>query len=389
MSTHSRLTVGFPFPDPEDHVATPLPRAYVDEYAPLFSRSEKTHTVRRIIEKVAGTDATVLVRGESGVGKDLVARAIHAASSRHGGPFVKVNCAALPAELLESELFGYEKGAFTGAYRRKPGKFEFANRGTICLDEIGEVPRVLQSKLLHVLQDREFTRIGGRETIQADARVIATTNRGLETAIARGDFREDLYYRLNVVEIWVPPLREQPDAIPALVAHFLARFSKEYDRAVSLSPETLAVLSRYRWPGDIRELENAIRRLVVLGDEGQMRNELESRLRGERPPVASSPPAHHVLVVANGDAGRFDPEGLKGVGRRAAREAERTVLLEVLERLRWNRAETARVLKVSYKTLLGRLVECGIQEARCTGPQPEPGANGRNGHARPSGGDRI
>ena len=389
MSTHSRLTVDLPFRNPEDHVATPFPRACVDDYASLLSRSDKTHTVRRIIEKVAGTDATVLVRGESGVGKDLVARAIHAASPRHAGPFVKVNCAALPAELLESELFGYEKGAFTGAYRRKPGKFEFANRGTICLDEIGEVPRVLQSKLLHVLQDREFTRIGGRETIQADARVIATTNRGLETAIARGDFREDLYYRLNVVEIWVPPLREQPDAIPALVAHFLARFSKEYDRAVSLSPETLAVLSRYRWPGNIRELENAIRRLVVLGDEGQMRNELESRLRGEQPPVASSPRAHHVLVVANGDAGRFDAEGLKGVGRRAAREAERTVLLEVLERLRWNRAETARVLKVSYKTLLGRLVECGIQEARCTGPQPEPGANGRNGHARPSGGDRI
>src|SRR2546427_2376329 len=153
MSTHTRLTVGLPFRDPEDHVATPLPRACVDDYASLLSRSDKTHTVRRIIEKVAGTDATVLVRGESGVGKDLVARAIHAASPRHAGPFVKVNCAALPAELLESELFGYEKGAFTGAYARKPGKFEFANRGTICLDEIGEVPRLLQSKLLHVLQD--------------------------------------------------------------------------------------------------------------------------------------------------------------------------------------------------------------------------------------------
>jgi len=187
---------------------------YLEEFAPLLSWSAKASTVRRVIEKVAGTDATVLVRGESGVGKDLVARAIHAASSRHGGPFVKVNCAALPAELLESELFGHEKGAFTGAYARKPGKFEFANRGTICLDEIGEVPRLLQSKLLHVLQDLQFTRLGGRETIQADARVVAITNRDLEAAIARGDFREDLYYRLNVVEIWVPPLRSSQRLSP-------------------------------------------------------------------------------------------------------------------------------------------------------------------------------
>jgi len=394
MSTHTRLTVGLPFRDPEDHVATPLPRACVDDYASLLSRSDKTHTVRRIIEKVAGTDATVLVRGESGVGKDLVARAIHAASPRHAGPFVKVNCAALPAELLESELFGYEKGAFTGAYRRKPGKFEFANRGTICLDEIGEVPRLLQSKLLHVLQDFQFARIGGRETIKADARVIAITNRDLETAIARGDFREDLYYRLNVVEIWVPPLREQPEAIPALIAHFLARFNEEYDRAVSLSPETMALFSRYPWPGNIRELENALRRLVVLGDERQMHDDLMSRLRGERlraPVMVSTWPAPHVPVADNGgDAGGLDEEGLKGVGRRAAREAERVVLLEVLQRLRWNRAETARVLKVSYKTLLGRLVECGIQEGRGTRPQPDPAAdgnaalNGRNGYARPA-----
>ncbi len=182
--------------------------------------------IRTVIENIADTDATVLIRGESGVGKDLVARALHAASARRGGPFIKVNCAAIPGELLESELFGHEKGAFTGAHRRKPGQFEYANSGTVYLDEIAELPLALQAKLLHVLQDFRFTRVGGNGAIEVDARVIAATNRDLEQAMARGEFREDLYYRLNVVEIHVPPLRERREEIPLLVATFLARFKR-------------------------------------------------------------------------------------------------------------------------------------------------------------------
>src|SRR5262249_15521112 len=212
--------------------------------------------VKQLVEDVAATDATVLVLGESGVGKDLVARAIHAASLRRHGPYVKVNCAALPSELLETELFGHEKGAFTGAHRRKPGKFEFANQGTICLDEIGEMPRPLQAKLLHVLQDLQFSRIGGDEVIRVDVRVVATTNRDLDAAIASGDFREDLYYRLSVVEIRVPPLRERKDTLSTLIAYHLTRFNEQYGRQVQLAPETLELFMAYAWPGNVRELEN-------------------------------------------------------------------------------------------------------------------------------------
>src|SRR5437899_4010216 len=201
------------------------PLAANDTRVPLLDGSPQMRAIRTVIENIADTDATVLIRGESGVGKDLVARAIHAASARHGGPFVKVNCAAIPPGLLESELFGHEKGAFTGAHRRKPGQFEYANKGTIYLDEIAELPLALQAKLLHVLQDFRFSRVGGHGLIDVDARVIAATNRDLEHAMARGEFREDLYYRLNVVEIRIPPLRERREEIPRLAAWFLARFT--------------------------------------------------------------------------------------------------------------------------------------------------------------------
>jgi two-component system response regulator AtoC len=319
-----------------------------------------------LVREVARTDATALIRGESGVGKNLVARAIHLASARRAGPFVLVNCAALPGELLESELFGHEKGAFTGAYRRKPGRFEFAGGGTLCLDEIGEMPRGLQAKLLHVLQDLQFSRVGGRELIRVDVRVIATTNRDLELAMRTGDFREDLYYRLNVVEIHVPPLRERPEVIVGLATSFLARFNAQYARQVTLPSETLGMMESYRWPGNVRELENFIRRLVVLGDSGRAHRELMSRIQvsgadpgpvsAPRGPAATSPFAP--AAVAEGQlAGVFD---LKVIARRAAREAERQALAEVLETVRWNRTAAARILKVSYKTLLSKLAECGL-----------------------------
>src|SRR5438477_7873028 len=212
------------------------------EHTPRLDGSAQMRAIRTVIENIADTAATVLIRGESGVGKDLVARAIHAASSRRGGPFVRVNCAAIPSQLLESELFGHEKGAFTGAHRRKPGQFEYANKGTIFLDEIAELPLALQAKLLHVLQDLRFSRVGGHGMIDVDIRVVSATNRDLELALVRREFREDLYYRLNVVEIRIPPLRERREEILALAARFLKKFNEQYTRNKALSAETTARL---------------------------------------------------------------------------------------------------------------------------------------------------
>ena len=303
--------------------------------------------IRTIIENVADTDAMVLLRGESGVGKDLVARTIHAHSTRRDGPFVKVNCAAIPHGLLESELFGHEKGAFTGAYRRKPGQFEYAKGGTMYLDEIAELPLSLQAKLLHVLQDFRFARVGGHAMIDVDARVIAATNRDLERQMALGEFREDLYYRLNVVELRVPPLRERREEIPGLVELFLARFNEQYGRQKQISSETLTRLTEYSWSGNVRELENVVRRMVVLSDGEQAFDALAARDRNGHAAATPRPAA-------------IFTESLRDIARRGAREAERKALAEVLERVRWNRAEASRILKVSYKTLLHKIAECGL-----------------------------
>jgi transcriptional regulator with GAF, ATPase, and Fis domain len=316
-------------------------------YSPFLDGSPQMRGIGTIIENVAETDATVLIRGESGVGKDVVARAIHAASSRRLGPFVTVNCAAIPPDLLESELFGHEKGAFTGAYRRKPGQFECANRGAIYLDEIAELPLALQAKLLHVLQDLHFSRVGGHGLLEVDTRVIAATNRNLEEALARGEFREDLYYRLSVVEITVPPLRERREEIPELASRFLARFNSEYGRQAQLMPEMLARLTEHSWPGNVRELENVIRRLVVLGDAEQAIEALVTRRRGGDNGHCAAPRP----TVA---------DGLREIGRRGARDAERSALVDVLDRVRWNRAQAARILKVSYKTLHAKISAYGL-----------------------------
>src|SRR4029450_1366074 len=312
-------------------------------HLPLFDGHPRMQAIRSIIESIADTDTTVLVRCESGVGKDLVARAVHAASMRRDGPFVKVNCAAIPQGLLESEFFGHEKGAFTGAHRRKPGQFEYANRGTIYLDEIAELPLGLQAKLLHALQDFRFSRVGGYGLIDVDARVIAATNRNLEEAMRRGEFREDLYYRGNVVEIQVPPLRERREEIPMLAAWFLAKFNAQYGRKKELLPETIARLKQHSWSGNVRELENAIRRLVGLTNGEQTIGALGAcRLNGDV----------EIRPVVN--------ESLREIARRGAREAERKALAEVLEQVRWNRAEASRILKVSYKTLLNKIAECDL-----------------------------
>src|SRR2546427_51680 len=320
---------------------------YAADYAPLLNGSAGMRAIRAMVESIADTDATVLLRGESGVGKDLVARAIHAASRRCNGPFIKVNCAAIPSELLESELFGHEKGAFTGAHRRKPGQFEYANTGTIYLDEIADLPLALQAKLLHVLQDLRFSRVGGHGMIEVDIRVVSATNRDLELALVRGQFREDLYYRLNVVEIRIPPLRERKEEILALAARFLKKFNEQYRRNKALSAETTARLLEYSWRGNVRELENIIRRIVVLPDGEQMFANLSAGSRQMGPFALRSR--------------SLSTEGLREIARYGAQEAERKALADVLERVQWNRAEAARILKVSYKTVLNKITECQLK----------------------------
>src|SRR5438093_7645089 len=245
------------------------------KYEMLFGNSERMAEVRDLIERVADTDVTVLLRGESGTGKELVARALYASSLRRDKPFVKVNCAALPTELLESELFGFERGAFTGAIQHKPGKFEFANHGTMFLDEISEMSPALQAKLLQVLQDGEFARLGGKHDVHVDVRIIAATNRDLEAAVASGHFREDLFFRLNVVSIVVPPLRDRREEIPMLTEYFLKKYSVQYNKPYNdLSQETMHLFMDHDWPGNVRELENLIKRAVVLGTEVPIRKEI-------------------------------------------------------------------------------------------------------------------
>jgi transcriptional regulator with GAF, ATPase, and Fis domain len=338
--------------------------AYRTHYAPLLGRSAQMRAVERRIAMVADTDATILVRGESGVGKEIVARAIHEASPRHAHPFVKVNCAALPTELLESELFGYEKGAFTGAYRRKLGKFEAALGGTILLDEIGDMPIGLQAKLLHVLQDRQFARVGGAEVITVDVRVIASTNRDLETAVRGGVFREDLYYRLKVITLHVPPLRERAEEIPALAQAFVTRFNAEYRRELSLGQESIRLLCQYAWPGNVRELENMIRRAVALQNEQLLQEELSAM-------TDASEPVSPVAVAR--------PDTIRDIARRAAMDAERTMIREVLDRVQWNRAEAARVLNIGYKALPYKMDRCGLARKRPYRRQATAPPAARNG----------
>jgi len=382
-----------------------------------FGYSDKMAQVRDLIERVADTDVTVLVRGESGTGKELVARALHSQSLRKDKPFLKVNCAALPTELLESELFGFEKGAFTGALHHKPGKFEFANQGTIFLDEIGDIGFPLQAKLLQVLQDGEFSRLGGRGDVRVDVRVIAATNRDLELAVAEGQFREDLYFRLNVVMIQLPPLRERREEIPLLVDHFLKKYSVQYNKQVaSISPELQRQLETYDWPGNVRQLENLMKRMVVLGMEAPIIRELQQPAtrfplraplstpsHAAQPPQPDMPPPVaaassrplHQASAANGSTAAapggpvnghghngvngsakgtgVDPDtaspsssgsvSLKEIARTAAREAERELILRMLTRTRWNRKEAAEILGISYKALLYKIKENGLDKA--------------------------
>jgi two-component system response regulator AtoC len=330
----------------------------------LCGDNPKMKEIRDIIEQVADTDITVLVRGESGTGKELVARTVYQLSGRRDQPFVKVNCAALPSELLESELFGFEKGAFTGAQKRKLGKFEYANHGTIFLDEISEMHPGLQAKLLQVLQDGEFSRLGGESDVRVDTRIIAATNRNLEEAVADQSFREDLYYRLNVVTVHLPPLRDRMDAIPLLVDHFLQKNNSQYGKDVtSLSSETMNVFMQYHWPGNVRELENMVRRMVVLGNEMAPLEEITNR--GSDTPDRSKPAEDPLDLDALGaDFTNEDGIDLKAISRRAAQVAEKRVIERVLQQTRWNRKLAAERLQISYKALLYKMKENGLSQSR-------------------------
>ncbi len=308
----------------------------------IVGDSPQMQAVFRLIEKVADTDASVLITGESGTGKELVARAIHYRSFRAERPFVAVNCAAIPRELLESELFGHRRGAFTGAVRDKKGKFEEARGGTILLDEIGELPVELQPKILRALQEKEITPVGSNEVIRVDARIVAATNRDLEAEIEAGRFREDLYYRVAVVPIHMPSLRERPEDIPLMVAHFLRTLAP--GRSITVTPEAMDALRRHPWKGNVRELENTLERVLILRDSDTIRLEdLPDKIR--RP----------AATVGNGGfTFTFPPEGV------GLEEAERALILEALRRSGWNQSRAARLLRVPRHILLYRMEKFGI-----------------------------
>jgi two-component system response regulator AtoC len=325
----------------------------VTEDLSFLAASPQMVRIRQQILQIAPVDVPVFICGESGVGKEVVARMIHLRSKRRNQAFIKVNCAALPGELLESELFGFEQGAFTGAVRAKPGKFELANKGTIFLDEIAEMSPNLQAKLLHVLQDHQYSRLGGRHMIDTDVRVLAATNVDVHEAMKTGRFREDLYYRLNVLSILVPPLRERTTEIPLLFRHFLGKYSEKFGKtAVEPSKHLLDAAVNYPWPGNLRELENFVKRYVILeDDEGSLRELVEMSATRQR----TSPREEPTLPKE---------QGLKALVRGLKDEAEMEAIADALEKTRWCRKDAAKMLGISYKALLYKMRQFNLDTPR-------------------------
>jgi DNA-binding NtrC family response regulator len=314
----------------------------------IVGEDPKLKQVTVALHRAAATDATVLLEGESGTGKELFARALHALSNRADGPFVAINCAAIPETLLETELFGHEKGAFTGASARKPGKFELAHRGTLFLDEIGDMPLSLQAKILRALEEKRFERVGGTASLQVDVRVVAATNRNLKAAVAARQYREDLYFRLSVFPITIPPLRERPDDIPMLSKYFIERFCRELNKKpLALAPSAVHELATYSWPGNVRELQNCIERAAILteGDTIHARH-LNLTFRDAAP----------ALITEDGPWAQIDLSGsLADATRRVTTEVERRKLERAIKEAAGNRGRAAEMLQVSYKTLLSKL----------------------------------
>jgi len=315
----------------------------------VFGQSESMQALRSRLDRVATANVPVLIHGESGTGKDIIARLVHTCSPWKNGPFVKVNCPAIPGTLLESELFGYERGAFTGAYGSKPGRVELAHRGTLFLDEISELDMPLQSKLLQLLQDGQFCRIGAQADKKVEVRIVCATNRKLEEEIANGNFRQDLFYRINVVNLYMPPLRERRSDISGLVHYFLEYYNRKYNcKAKPLSPELMEVLHKYHWPGNIRELENLVKRYVILGSEDVISNDLQ--------------PRENDLLSA--DINLDGPISLKKLTRQATRQLERKIILKVLHNHHWNRKQAAKTLNISYRALLYKIRDAGLPPNR-------------------------
>jgi len=332
----------------------------IDELRGEFMyNSPKMQRVKDLVEQVAETDVSVLIEGESGTGKELVARALHYSSGMKDKPFVKVNCAALPHELLESELFGYERGAFTGAYKAKAGKFELANNGTIFLDEIGEMDLTIQSKLLQVLQEGTFSRLGGKQDVKVNVRIIAATNRDLRKAVEQGTFREDIYYRLNVVNIHIPPLAERNEDIIYLFEYFLDAYNEKYGKSIIVDKEeAYPLLLGYSWPGNVRELKNQVKRLVILGDINDLLRYLKEGGAFVQGKQVKETRQESFDVVS--DDKEIIP--LKLAAKEASIKAERDMILRALRGTNWNKKKAAQMLQISYKALLYKIKECGIEK---------------------------
>lgn len=322
----------------------------------IFGQTSAMRDVRQKLERVAGANLSVLISGESGTGKDIIARLLHLYSPWANGPFVKVNCPAIPGTLLESELFGYEKGAFTGAYGAKPGRVEMAHRGTLFLDEIAELDAMLQAKLLQLLQDGQFSRIGAQEDKKVEVRVVCATNRELHQEIEQGNFRHDLFYRIAAMTIHMPPLRERVVDLPLICEYLLQYYNDKLNgRAPMLKPALLTKMQRYSWPGNVRQLENLIKRYVVMGTEDVILSEL------------LQPSDHDGL-----DSITFDgPVSLKKLTRQTVRKIEAKIILSALHANNWNRKKAARSLDISYRALLYKLKEVGIPQRRATPSSPK------------------
>ena len=335
----------------------------------IFGQANRMLEVRQRIQKAAQVNVPVLIQGETGTGKEILSRVLHQLSPWREGPFIKVSCPAIPATLLESELFGYEKGAFTGASNAKPGKVEHAHEGTLLLDEIAELDPAIQAKLLHLVQDGRFCRIGAQDEKQVNVRFICATNRDMEREVRAGLFRQDLYYRINVVGFRVPPLRERREDIPDLANYFLESFSATFNCPVHpLSVRLKGLLERYYWPGNIRELKNTMRRLVILGTEEPIVEEL----------VVSSTKAFPLMVSPSGQT------SLKKLTQQATCDLERQVIFEALTAHHWNRKQTARALRISYRALLSK-----IRQAELACPKPANEATVPNGQRPRHGSSRI
>jgi two-component system response regulator AtoC len=323
----------------------------------FMGRNPRMAEVQALVGQIAWSEAPVLIQGETGTGKEVIARELHAQSPRANKGFLKLNCAALPSELVESELFGYERGAFTGAFQKKAGMFELADGGTILLDEIGDMDVRLQAKLLQVLQDREFTRIGGRETIKVDVRVMAATHRDLEGAIAERTFREDLYYRLNVINLVLPPLRERTEDIVPMAEFLMRKHSTAGVPMPTITPELARALTNYRWPGNVRELENVVRKFLILRDAAGLAAELQAKAfrRREEPTLSRPEP------VAQSAQPSLGTPILEQVTK-AKQQAETDAILAALNSTRWNRKRAAALLEIDYKALLYKMKKLGVED---------------------------